>query len=74
LIEARGHWVAMAGAALLPLPLVIALTSPPMGKLAVSSGKRAIVDRAYHRRRGLRALPLGSESRAVLGRRRSPRY
>ena len=41
LIEARGYSATMAGAALLPLPLVVALTSSQMGKLAVRTGARA---------------------------------
>jgi EmrB/QacA subfamily drug resistance transporter len=41
LIEARGYSAIMAGAALLPLPLVIALASPLMGKLAASAGASA---------------------------------
>jgi hypothetical protein len=41
LIGARGYSAAMAGAALLPLPLVIALTSSQMGKLAVRTGASA---------------------------------
>jgi EmrB/QacA subfamily drug resistance transporter len=41
LIEARGYSAAMAGAALLPLPLVVALASSQMGKLAVRTGARA---------------------------------
>ena len=41
LIEARGYSATMAGAALLPLPLVVALTSSQMGKLAVQTGARA---------------------------------
>jgi hypothetical protein len=41
LIVARGYSATMAGAALLPLPLVIALTSSQMGKLAVRTGASA---------------------------------
>lgn len=41
LIGARGYSAAMAGAALLPLPVVTALTSSQMGKLAVRTGPRA---------------------------------
>jgi EmrB/QacA subfamily drug resistance transporter len=41
LIGVRGYSAAMAGAALLPLPLVIALSSSQMGKLAVRTGARA---------------------------------
>ena len=40
LIEAGGYSPVMAGAALLPLPIVIALGSPPMGKLAARIGPR----------------------------------
>ena len=41
LIEARGYSAAMAGAALLPLPLVVALASSQMGKIAARTGARA---------------------------------
>jgi len=41
LIEARGYSATLAGAALLPLPLVVALTSSQMGKLAARTGARA---------------------------------
>jgi EmrB/QacA subfamily drug resistance transporter len=41
LIEARGYSAAMAGAALLPLPLVVALASSQMGKLAARTGPSA---------------------------------
>jgi EmrB/QacA subfamily drug resistance transporter len=40
LIEARGYSATAAGAALLPLPLAIALLSPTMGKLAAKIGSR----------------------------------
>jgi predicted MFS family arabinose efflux permease len=40
LIEAGGYPAASAGAALLPLPVVIALGSPPMGRLAARIGPR----------------------------------
>jgi len=40
LIEARGYSAVAAGAALLPLPIVIALGSPLMGKLAARFGPR----------------------------------
>jgi len=40
LIEAGGYAAASAGAALLPLPIVIALGSPLMGKLAARIGPR----------------------------------
>ena len=40
LIEAGGYAAVSAGAALLPLPIVIALGSPPMGKLAARIGPR----------------------------------
>jgi EmrB/QacA subfamily drug resistance transporter len=40
LIEAGGYSSVEAGAALLPLPIVIALGSPPMGKLAARLGPR----------------------------------
>ena len=40
LIEAAGYPATTAGAALLPLPLVIALGSPPMGKVAARWGPR----------------------------------
>lgn len=40
LIEAKGYTATQAGAALLPLPLVIALTSPLMGRLAGRVGSR----------------------------------
>lgn len=40
LIEARGYSAMAAGAALLPLPIVIALTSSTMGKLAGKLGPR----------------------------------
>ena len=48
LIEARGYSATMAGAALLPLPLVVALTSSQMGKLAVRTGaaRRCRLDRS----------------------------
>ena len=38
LIEAQGYSATAAGAALLPLPLVIALTAPTMGRLAEKHG------------------------------------
>lgn len=40
LIEARGYCATAAGAALVPLPLVIALASPTMGRLATKIGPR----------------------------------
>jgi len=40
LIEAGGYAAVAAGAALLPLPIVIALGSPPMGRLAARIGPR----------------------------------
>jgi EmrB/QacA subfamily drug resistance transporter len=40
LIEAVGYSATAAGAALLPLPIVIALGSPPMGRLAARLGPR----------------------------------
>jgi len=40
LIEARGYSATAAGAALLPLPLAIALLSPTMGRLAAKIGAR----------------------------------
>jgi EmrB/QacA subfamily drug resistance transporter len=40
LIELEGYSATAAGAALLPMPLVIALTAPAMGKLAASAGAR----------------------------------
>ncbi|HEV2817110.1 MAG TPA: MFS transporter [Allosphingosinicella sp.] len=40
LIEAGGYAAVTAGAALLPLPIVIALGSPPMGRLAARIGPR----------------------------------
>lgn len=40
LIEAAGYSSVEAGAALLPLPIVIALGSPPMGKLTARLGPR----------------------------------
>jgi EmrB/QacA subfamily drug resistance transporter len=40
LIEARGYSATAAGAALLPLPLAIALLSPTMGRLAGKTGSR----------------------------------
>jgi EmrB/QacA subfamily drug resistance transporter len=40
LIEAAGYAAAAAGAALLPLPIIIALGSPLMGKLAARHGPR----------------------------------
>ncbi len=40
LIEASGYSATMAGAALLPLPLVVALASPAMGRLAGRIGPR----------------------------------
>ena len=40
LIEAAGYSALMAGAALLPLPILIALGSPLMGKLAARMGPR----------------------------------
>ena len=41
LLEAAGYSATAAGAALLPLPLVLSLTSPLMGSLAVRVGSRA---------------------------------
>jgi MFS family permease len=40
LIELEGYSATAAGAALLPMPLVIALTAPTMGKLAEKVGAR----------------------------------
>ena len=40
LIEAGGYAAVTAGAALLPLPIIIALGSPPMGRLAARIGPR----------------------------------
>src|SRR6185503_5751798 len=40
LIEAGGYAPVTAGAALLPLPIIIALGSPPMGRLAARIGPR----------------------------------
>jgi EmrB/QacA subfamily drug resistance transporter len=40
LIELKGYTATAAGAALLPMPLLIALTAPTMGKLAAKSGSR----------------------------------
>lgn len=40
LIELKGYTATAAGAALLPMPLVIALTAPTMGKLAAKVGSR----------------------------------
>ncbi|WP_332878944.1 MFS transporter [Massilia sp. S19_KUP03_FR1] len=40
LIELKGYSATQAGAALLPMPLLIALTAPTMGKLAASFGAR----------------------------------
>ena len=40
LIEASGYSATQAGAALLPLPVVISMTSPTMGKLAARIGPR----------------------------------
>lgn len=40
LIELKGYSATQAGAALLPMPLLIALTAPTMGKLAARSGSR----------------------------------
>jgi len=40
LIELKGYSATAAGAALLPMPLVIALTAPTMGKLAARFGSR----------------------------------
>jgi predicted MFS family arabinose efflux permease len=40
LIEVSGYSATQAGAALLPLPVVIAVTSPTMGKLAARLGPR----------------------------------
>jgi predicted MFS family arabinose efflux permease len=40
LIEAGGYSATAAGGALLPLPIVIALASPPMGRLAARLGPR----------------------------------
>lgn len=40
LIELKGYAATAAGAALLPMPLVIALTAPTMGKLAAKVGSR----------------------------------
>ena len=40
LIEAGGYSAVRAGAALLPLPVIIALGSPPMGKVAARIGPR----------------------------------
>jgi EmrB/QacA subfamily drug resistance transporter len=40
LIELKGYSATAAGAALLPMPLVIALTAPAMGKLAAKVGSR----------------------------------
>ena len=40
LIELKGYSATQAGAALLPMPLLIALTAPTMGKLAATSGAR----------------------------------
>jgi EmrB/QacA subfamily drug resistance transporter len=43
LIEAAGYTATQAGAALLPLPLVISLTSPLAGSLAARTGARAML-------------------------------
>jgi len=40
LIELKGYTATAAGAALLPMPALIALTAPMMGKLAARSGSR----------------------------------
>jgi EmrB/QacA subfamily drug resistance transporter len=40
LIDLRGYSATAAGAALLPMPLVIAMTAPTMGRLAVKVGPR----------------------------------
>jgi len=40
LIEARGYTATAAGAALLPVPLAIALLSPTMGRVAGKTGSR----------------------------------
>jgi len=40
LIELKGYSATAAGAALLPMPLLIALTAPTMGKLAAKHGSR----------------------------------
>ena len=40
LIELKGYSATAAGAALLPMPLLIALTAPTMGKLAAKAGSR----------------------------------
>ena len=40
LIEGKGYSATAAGAALLPMPLMIALTAPTMGKLAAKYGAR----------------------------------
>ncbi len=41
LIQAAGYGAMAAGSALLPLPIIIALGSPPMGRLAARIGPRA---------------------------------
>ena len=66
LIEARGYSAAMAGAALLPLPLVVALASSQMGKLAVEPGRGRCPSGRLSWLWGA-SLPLAWESRAVIG-------
>ncbi len=43
LIQAAGYTAAQAGAALLPLPLVIAVASPAAGALAAKAGPRSLL-------------------------------
>ena len=49
LIQAQGYSATAAGAALLPLALVIAVASPTLGRIAATVGARG---RVAHRRRG----------------------
>ena len=74
LIEARGYSATMAGAALLPLPLVVALTLSQMGKLAVRTGARAplSIGSIIVAVGCILATRVGIE--AVIGRRHSPRF
>ena len=60
LIQAGGYTATQAGAALLPLPLVIALASPAAGALAAKSGSTMAIDHRTGHRRG-RLSPGGAD-------------